>query len=630
MAGEVLASSDGAVAQSLGEALLYSTMDALVAIDGSGRVRLFNPAAERMFGIPAAEIVGRSLDSIIPARAREGHRLLVRRVIGKSPHPRMAVALGEMWGVRADGEEFPIEASLLEMRVGGQRWFVRVLRDTTKRKRAEAALAASEQRFRSLTENSSEIINLLDGSGRIVYENPRSFRTLGYSCGELLGRDAFDLLHPEDRPRATQMFADLLREPGGTRQLEARVRTKTGGWRVGEILAKNLLHDPAVRGVILNTRDITERRRAQEELKKAHDLLEQRVRERTAELSAYAQALTETEERYRQLFQTTADAILVVDLKANRIVDSNKAAQRMFGYSREELLQMSHLQLSAEPERSLAALKEAIAGKISHVPLRYYRKKDGAVFPVEISGSIFKVRGRLMLCGLMRDISDQIFLQREILSISEREQRRLGQDLHDDLCQQLAGIEFLSQTLAGDLGKSSKGGLQAGEIARMVRRAMGRTRELARGLVPVSLRAEGLAPALQELAALTRKVFKVDCRFKAQGSIPGLDPAAAVHLYRITQEAIGNAIKHGNARRITLWLTTEHAMLLLRVRDNGSGLPAKWARSRGLGLQMMQYRVAVLGGALSIRRAPRGGTLVECRVDPELARLTTLGRSDPV
>ena len=155
---------------------------------------------------------------------------------------------------------------------------------------------------------------------------------------------------------------------------------------------------------------------------------------------------------------------------------------------------------------------------------------------------------------------------------------------------------------------------QAKQIAQMVQRAMTQTRELARGLSPVRLEAEGLADALRELSAGTRKVFGCDCRFRCDPPVLVPDHAVAIHLYRIAQEAVSNAIKHGQARRIEIGLTTKGHSVTLTVKDNGKGVPRKLPKRKGMGLRIMRYRAEVIGGALKVEPNPHGGTRVACSV----------------
>jgi len=202
-------------------------------------------------------------------------------------------------------------------------------------------------------------------------------------------------------------------------------------------------------------------------------------------------------------------------------------------------------------------------------------------------------------------------LEKEILEISEREQRRIGQDLHDGLCQHLAGIEMLSQVLAQKLeSKSKDASIRATEIAKAVRKGISQTRLLARGLSPVTLEAEGLMSALAELAVNTEKMFRVQCVLVCPHAVKFDDHAAATHLFRIAQEAVSNALKHGRAKSISIHLHETASHLHLRVNDNGVGFPEKFSAGTGMGLRIMQTRIGMVGGTLTIERQPAGGTSV--------------------
>jgi PAS domain S-box-containing protein len=216
---------------------------------------------------------------------------------------------------------------------------------------------------------------------------------------------------------------------------------------------------------------------------------------------------------------------------------------------------------------------------------------------------------------IFRDITERKRLEQELLEISDQERRRIGQDLHDGLCQHLAGIELKSQVLAQKLSTRSKAAAgRAAEIARHVREAIGQTRSLARGLSPVTLESEGLASALHELAANAEGMFTLACAVECVGSVVITAPATLTHLYRIAQEAVSNAIKHGKASRVLIRLESSPARTVLRVTDDGSGFPESAPKSNGMGLRIMRYRASMIGGALSINRGPAGGTTVTCSV----------------
>ncbi len=211
------------------------------------------------------------------------------------------------------------------------------------------------------------------------------------------------------------------------------------------------------------------------------------------------------------------------------------------------------------------------------------RRKDGRL--IDISVTISPIRdadGKITGASkVARDITERKRLEKEILEISEREQRRIGQDLHDGLCQHLAGIELMSQVLEQKLARRSKAAAaRAGDIAKNVRDAIGHTRLLARGLSPVTLESEGLMSALQELALNTEKIFRVTCRFDCHPPVLVQDYPAATHLFRLAQEAVSNAIKHGKAKRILIRLKEERGRMALSIIDNGRGFRHKFPNQR--------------------------------------------------
>lgn len=207
-------------------------------------------------------------------------------------------------------------------------------------------------------------------------------------------------------------------------------------------------------------------------------------------------------------------------------------------------------------------------------------------------------------------------LEQEIIEISEREQRRIGRDLHDGLCQYQAALACAATSLKSDLLKKqleAEAG-SADQIAMRLRDAIAQTRDLARGLFPVQMEQEGLASALEELARSIRSLQSVDCRFALSGEPPLLENTAATHLYRIAQEAISNGIRHGQADCILVTLETDEAASALRVRDNGIGLSHAARSDSGMGMNIMNYRAKLAGGDLLVEEHAEGGTSVSCLI----------------
>jgi signal transduction histidine kinase len=207
----------------------------------------------------------------------------------------------------------------------------------------------------------------------------------------------------------------------------------------------------------------------------------------------------------------------------------------------------------------------------------------------------------------------EVALEREILEISNREQRRIGHDLHDGVCQQLAGIGLMTASLADQLGeKGLSESVQIERISGLIQGAITQTRGVARGLFPVKLEETGLVSVLQELAANASELFKVNCQFSTQHPPPWVEHAVALHLYYIVLEAVANAVKHGKAKKV--WITLEPAedRYALGVRDAGAGFILPGRTPTGMGLRIMEHRARVIGAILNLHSAPGSGTAMTC------------------
>ena len=247
-------------------AVVDTAFDAIITMDTDGNVASFNQGARQIFGYKEEEIVGQPLTKLLPGEYREGYRVGMERYLrtGEAHFPGQRVS--ELEGRRKDGGIFPLEISVAEMRDGGEVLLTGIIRDISERKEAERKLRESEKRFRSLVQNSSDIITILDADGVIRYQSPSAERILGYRPGELAGEQLFDYIHPEDAVGALRAFAGALRNPETETVAELRARHTDGSWRWLEGVAVNLLDDQSVQGVVLNSRDVTERKALEEKL----------------------------------------------------------------------------------------------------------------------------------------------------------------------------------------------------------------------------------------------------------------------------------------------------------------------------------------------------------------------------
>ena len=224
-----------------------------------------------------------------------------------------------------------------------------------------------------------------------------------------------------------------------------------------------------------------------------------------------------------------------------------------------------------------------------------------------------RVRERTV--ALQREVAERQRLDREVAEIADRERRRLGRTLHDSLGQHLTGTALAAQLLREKLAaRSSTEVADADKVIRHIEEGIDLTRNLAHGFFSPELAADGLAVALQGLAANISERFGVNCDFNGDEAVQMPDSTTATQLYHIAQEAVMNAVKHANAHKIEIELARRNRELTLTVIDDGAGLPEKLPQPPGLGLRLMAHAAALIGGKFSVERNKSRGTVVTCKV----------------
>ncbi|MDZ4406171.1 PAS domain S-box protein [Prosthecobacter sp.] len=337
-----------------------------------------------------------------------------------------------------------------------------------------------------------------------------------------------------------------------------------------------------------------------------------------AELQAALQA---SEQRAATIVETAVNAIVTID--ENCIIETaNTATERLFGYKIGEIIGRNISMLMPQPYRARHDsyvrnyLRTGVKRIIGIGREVVGQRKDGTVFPIDLSvGEAVLPSGRRIFTGIIRDLTERKALEDKILHISEEEQVRIGQDIHDDLCQQLAAIGCLAKVAQKNLSKSgSPEARSLEEIVHLVSKANTRARETSRGLMPVVLDAGGLMAALEELAESTARAYEIKCDFRYDNPVQVQDTQMAVQLFRIAQEAVSNAVKHSQANRINVHLARQSGNIVLTVRDNGVGIPDKASKGTGMGLLTMSHRAQMMGGAIHVLPRSAGGTQVTCSV----------------
>ena len=375
------------------------------------------------------------------------------------------------------------------------------------------------------------------------------------------------------------------------------------------------------------------------------------------ELKQAEAAFRESNERFELLVEGAKDyAMFLLDLD-NRITFWSNGAERVFGWTEAEAVGQTGALIFVPEDIAKGAVEKEIIGAMEdgRAPdRRWHLRKDGS--RIWVDGVMTRLddadgapRG---LAKIARDATDlreaedelrhardemeqrvidrtqdvlatnaelertmvqRQQLERELLEVSEREKRRIGEDLHDLVCQELSATALYLKSNAKNLAsKNATASAALDEAAETVNRNVGIARDLARGLQAVELTASGLKNALRDLALQASETRRVKCHFKCARGVRVTDDTIALHLYRIAQEAVANAVKHSGARNVLIHLDRSAANVCVSVQDDGKGFVPGKKRAKGLGLHLMRYRANALGGELKVERRKTGGMDVTC------------------
>ena len=453
-----------------------------------------------------------------------------------------------------------------------------------------------ETRYRAFVEQIPAVVFMayLDRGIGEAYVSPQIEKTLGFSQREWLEDPVrwYQQIHPGDKDRwsieAAQMFLS-----GQPLKSAYRVMSRDGRVIWFHCEAKMIRRSDGSPWFIHGV---------------AFDITELKLTE----------AALEEERNVLSAILDTVGALVVVLDPRGRIVQFNRTAEQTSGCTFAEV-QGRRLwelfQVAADSERFRAMFEQLTSGAPVQDYESHWVTRDRVRRLISWSATVLASAGAgvryVIATGI--DITERKRLEQAILEVSGSEQRRIGQDLHDGLGQHLTGIAFMGKALEQKLADRSLPETgDAAKIVRLVNEAIHKTRELARGLLPVASDSLGLMSALQHWAGEVEDLFHVSCRFEYDEPVLIHNDVATNHLYRIAQEAVHNAIKHGGAKHITIGLTGVNGRGILTIRDDGSGIGSPGFNHEGMGLNIMRYRSGMIGGTFEVLRRGERGTLVTC------------------
>ncbi len=579
------------------EGIIHSAMDAIIAVDEEQRIVVFNSAAEKMFGCPALEAIGTPIGRFIPQHFRAVHGAHIPNFGETGGTNRAVGALDALWALRANGEEFSIEASISQVEAGGRKLFTFIIRDITERKRAED----TQRKLAAIVQSSDDAILSVSLDNVITSWNPGAQRMFGYTEAEALGQPISMIIPSELREEEAEILRRV--KAGNSLEHSETIRLAKSGNRLNVSLTISPIRDSAgkIVGVSKIARNITERKRAEE-------------------------LLYESEERFRVI--TNAAPVMIW----------MSGTDKLCTFFNQPWLEFTGRSLQAElgngwaegvhPEDFDGCLKTYTSAFDRHdsFEMEYrLRRHDGEYRWVSDLGvPTFKADSSFAgYIGSCVDITERKLAQealsgmsRKLIEAQEQERTWIARELHDDINQRIALLAVNLERLKGDLPASAaEVGHSLDEVGEQVSGLGSDIQALSHRLHSSKLEYLGIAAAASSFCREISETQGVRIDFHAEGVPKKLPQEIALCFFRVLQEAVQNALKHSGSRDLEVWLRGAPNEIELAVSDSGIGFdPEEAITGRGLGLTSMKERLKLVHGELFVESQPQRGTLVRATV----------------
>jgi PAS domain S-box-containing protein len=619
--------------------ILDSAMDAIITINEEQIVVMCNPSATLMFGYAAADIIGQPLSKLIPERYRSAHTDHIQAFSQTSVTNRNMSALGSLWGRRANGEEFPIEVAISQVKLSGQELYTAIARDITGRKQAESALQESEEQFRNIAEQSPNMI-FISQNDKIAFINRQSTEIMGYSQEELTATD-FDLLSlvaPESIEMVKSNFSRLIQ--GEELQAKEYTLLTRAGERVEVIIALRLINYQSERAILGIVTDVTRLKRMEVALQKSIDeqeLLLDSTRKMTTALEL--ESLFEVIFDQLRHFIKYNDAVVWMRegdgfvIRASRTSEGRESLLGLYykldalPFLVEEMMitkepiiidDMSNsIELIQEIESAVGrSLKEYVPAGTSLICLALFAKdRVFGLIVLTYNQSGYHSRESLAVMQAFGNHAaiaiDNARLHQQVQQAAVLEERdRLARDLHDAVTQTLFSASVIAKSLPDIWEKDPAiGRTYLEQLPRLLQGALAEMRTLLIELRPSALRDKTLGQLLELLADAARAHTGAIVSLNVESECP-LPEDVTIALYRIAQESLNNVAKHAEASEVNVRLICDPEEVVLHIADDGYGFDPETIPPGHLGVGIMRERAQKIGATFQIDSKSGDGTIV--------------------
>lgn len=529
--------------------IFNATSEAIIIYDyHNAQIIDVNQAAIKLFGLSYDEaLTGRieHYSNVSMGFNREYMFRQIQKTIEEGP-------IVFEWQIRRKtGELIWTEVSMKNTEIGGDMRIVAVVRDISERKKSQEIIMQSEERFRSIVQFLTDIIWIIDEKVNIVYESPSSSNVLGYPPGFLIGKHGLDLVHTDDIPLVMHDLKEVFQKKNDYLPTEFRVRSKEGNWVSLEVIANNMLDHPAIQGIIITGRDVTERRRVEK-------------------------ALKISENKFRDIFNNSSDAIVILNNKYD-FLEVNEVFLKATGYTLEETTQMKLTDIITDSylPQFVEKLVKIFQNEYQPALECEIKCRSNNAFPAEINSKLIEYEGERALISVIRDITERKQIENRILdtiiSTEEKEREKFARNLHDELGPLLSSIKMYVNSLSSSIDKN-KHEFIIEQLKIILTEVIQSTKELSNDLSPHILSNYGLMAAMEWFTNQLKPYITIELESNLKDE--RFTSSLELSLYRILKELINNTVKHANANKINIKLYYVLKSIHLYYADNGTGFTA--------------------------------------------------------